>query len=207
MKEYVADKKIGKVLYKRTKKSYKRYKYGMLIMAIVLLIMIISNVRILMRAENISQISEIMILLIGVDVLFLFPMAFARAFAISGGREVLMSRLAERCFFTDKSFILEYVPNAHETTAYEYIQFKFDYQNIHRIVDEERFGRLVLYGSYEVYKYRIRDSKKGMDSYTISDMPLYVYGYYKEFDEIKDRLFRAWGAFKTKSAIPTEQFN
>ena len=144
MKEYVADQKTGKALYKRTKKLYKRYKYGMLVMALILLVMIVSNVRMLMRAENMSQISEIMILVLAEDVLFLIVVALARAFAISGGREVLMSRLAEKSFFTDGSFVLEYVPNTHETTAYECIRFKFDYQDIRQIVDEERFGRLAL---------------------------------------------------------------
>ena len=54
MKEYIADQKTGKALYKRTKKLYKRYKYGMLVMALILLIMIVSNIRMLMRAENMS---------------------------------------------------------------------------------------------------------------------------------------------------------
>lgn len=197
MKEYVADQKTGKALYKRTKKLYKRYKYGMLVMALVLLAMIISNARMLMRAENMSQISEIMILVLAEDMLFLIVAALARAFAISGGREVLMSRQAEKCFFTEGSFILEYVPNAHETTAYECIRFKFDYQDIQKIVNEEQFGRLALYGPYKVYKYRTRNSERGMDSYVISDMPLYVYGYYKEFDEIKSKLFRVAGNNRT----------
>ena len=197
MKEYIADQKTGKALYKRTKKLYKRYKYGMLVMALILLIMIVSNIRMLMRAENMSQISEIMILVLAEDALFLIVAALARAFAISGGREVLMSRLAEKCFFTDGSFVLEYVPNAHETTAYECIRFKFDYQDIRQIVNEERFGRLALYGSYKVYKYRTKNLENGMDSYMISDMPLYVYGYYKEFDEIKSRLFSVVGNSRT----------
>lgn len=57
-----------------------------------------------------------------------------------------------------------------------------------KAVCEERFGRLALYGSYQVFKYRTQDSENGMDSYVISDMPLYVYGYYREFDTIKERL-------------------
>lgn len=57
-----------------------------------------------------------------------------------------------------------------------------------KAVHEEQFGRLALYGSYRVFKYRTRDSENGMDSYVISDMPLYVYGYYREFDTIKERL-------------------
>lgn len=193
MKEYVADRKIGKALYKRTKKLYKRYKYGMLVIALILLIMLIFNARILMRAENASQISEIMILILGEDILFLLAAALVRALAISGGREVLMSRLAERCFFTERSFVLEYVPNAHETTTYKCIRFEFDYQDIRQIVYEEQFGRLALRGSYKVYKYRTRNSENDMESYTISDMPLYVYGYYQEFEEVKNRLFHAAG--------------
>lgn len=191
MKEYIADQKIGKTLYKRTKKLYKRYKYGMLVIALIIAVMIVSNVRMLLRAENMSQIPEIMILVIGEDILFLLAVAIVRALAISGGREVLMSRLAEKCFFTEESFVLEYVPNAHETTAYECIKFKFDYKDIRQIINEEQFGRLALYGPYTVYKYRTRDSESGMDSYVISDMPLYVYGYYKEFDQIKNKLFHA----------------
>lgn len=36
MKEYIADQKTGKALYKRTKKLYKRYKYGMLVQGLLL---------------------------------------------------------------------------------------------------------------------------------------------------------------------------
>ena len=122
-------------------------------------------------------------------VIYLLACAvLVRAAAISGGREVLMSRLAERCFFTDDSFVLEYIPNPHETTAYECIRFQMKHRELLKAVCEERFGRLALYGSYRVFKYRRQDSENGMDSYVISDMPLYVYGYYREFDTIKERL-------------------
>lgn len=188
MKEYIADPKIGKALYKRTKKLYKRYKYGMPVMLLILAVMVIVDIRMLMRSENESQIGEILILAAGVDIFFLLAAALVRAAAISGGREVLMSRLAERCFFTEDSFVLEYVPNAHETTAYESIRFQMNYRDIRQIQDEEKLGRAALYGPYQVYKYRTRNSENGMDSYVISDMPLYIYGYYMEFDEIKRRL-------------------
>ena len=98
MKEYTADQKTGKALYKRTKKLYKRYKYGTFIMLLLLLVMVICNIRMLMRAEDMSQVPEIMILVVGEDILFLIAAAVVRAFAISGGREVFMSRLVEKCF-------------------------------------------------------------------------------------------------------------
>lgn len=96
----------------------------------------------------------------GADILFIIAAVLVRAAAISGGREVLMSRLAERCFFTDDSFVLEYIPNPHETTAYECIRFQMKHRELLKAVCEERFGRLALY----------------------------VYGYYREFDTIKERL-------------------
>lgn len=188
MKVYIADRKSGKQLYKRTKKLYKRYKYGMLLMTVILLIMIALDLWMIWRTEGRGNLGETMILCFGADILFIIAVMLVRAAAISGGREVLMSRLAERCFFTDDSFVMEYIPNPHETTAYECIRFQMKQQGILKAVHEEKFGRLALYGSYRVFKYRTRDSENGMDSYMISDMPLYVYGYYREFDAIKERL-------------------
>lgn len=188
MKVYIADRKSGKQLYKRTKKLYKRYKYGTLIMTGILLIMIALDLWMIWRTEDRSHLGGTLILCFGADILFIIAAVLARAAAISGGREVLMSRLAEKCFFTDDSFVLEYIPNPHETTAYECIRFQMKHRELLKAVCEERFGRLALYGSYRVFKYRTQDSENGMDSYVISDMPLYVYGYYREFDTIKERL-------------------
>ncbi len=188
MKVYIADRKSGKQLYKRTKKLYKRYKYGTLIMTGILLIMIVLDLWMIWRTEDRSHLGGTLILCFGADILFIIAAVLARAAAISGGREVLMSRLAEKCFFTDDSFVLEYIPNPHETTAYECIRFQMKHRELLKAVCEERFGRLALYGSYRVFKYRTQDSENGMDSYVISDMPLYVYGYYREFDTIKERL-------------------
>lgn len=65
----------------------------------------------------------------------------ARAAAVSGGREVLMSKVAERCFFLDQSFVLEYVPNVHETTVYEYVRFDMKYEGFGK-----RYGFLYSIG-------------------------------------------------------------
>lgn len=197
MKEYVADQKIGKALYRRVKKSYKRYTYGMLVFACIVLIMLICNASLLMRAEDASQIPEIMIFVLGEDGLFFIALALVRALAISGGRKALLSRLAEKCYFTDASFILEYVPRPTETTEYELIQFEFEYRNIQKVVDEDRLGRLALYGTYNVFKYRTSFAKGDADWCTISDMPLYVYAYYEEFDEIKSRMSNVARDFQT----------
>ena len=135
-----------------------------------------------------EHITAALMLGLGPDVILIIAAVLARAAAVSGGREVLMSRVAERCFFLDQSFVLEYVPNVHETTVYESVRFDMKYEDIERIVEEEKFGRLTIYGAYKVSKYRMKDSEKGMDSYIVSDMPLYVYGYYREFSEVKNRL-------------------
>ena len=128
MKVYIADRKSGKQLYKRTKKLYKRYKYGTLIMTGILLIMIVLDLWMIWRTEDRSHLGGTLILCFGADILFIIAAVLARAAAISGGREVLMSRLAEKCFFTDDSFVLEYIPNPHETTAYECIRFQMKHR-------------------------------------------------------------------------------
>ena len=180
MKEYIADRQSGKELY--------RYKYGTAIMWCMLLCMVVLNLWMIQRTESMEHITAALLLGLGPDVILIIAAVLARAAAVSGGREVLMSRVAERCFFLDQSFVLEYVPNVHETTVYESVRFDMKYEDIERIVEEEKFGRLTIYGAYKVSKYRMKDSEKGMDSYIVSDMPLYVYGYYREFSEVKNRL-------------------
>ena len=180
MKEYIADRQSGKELY--------RYKYGTAIMWCMLLCMVVLNLWMIQRTESMEHITAALMLGLGPDVILIIAAVLARAAAVSGGREVLMSRVAERCFFLDQSFVLEYVPNVHETTVYESVRFDMKYEDIERIVEEEKFGRLTIYGAYKVSKYRMKDSEKGMDSYIVSDMPLYVYGYYREFSEVKNRL-------------------
>ena len=154
----------------------------------MLLCMVVLNLWMIQRTESMEHITAALMLGLGPDVILIIAAVLARAAAVSGGREVLMSRVAERCFFLDQSFVLEYVPNVHETTVYESVRFDMKYEDIERIVEEEKFGRLTIYGAYKVSKYRMKDSEKGMDSYIVSDMPLYVYGYYREFSEVKNRL-------------------
>ena len=169
MKEYIADRKAGKELYKRTRKLYKRYKYGTAIMWCMLLCMVVLNLWMIQRTESMEHITAALMLGLGPDVILIIAAVLARA-------------------ALDQSFVLEYVPNVHETTVYESVRFDMKYEDIERIVEEEKFGRLTIYGAYKVSKYRMKDSEKGMDSYIVSDMPLYVYGYYREFSEVKNRL-------------------
>lgn len=190
MQEYIADKEIGKKLYRQKRKLYKRYKIGMVSMTVFLLVMLFINFILVQKAENMYQIIENLFIGIGIDVFFVIGAGLSRALAISGGREVMMSRVREKCVFTEHYFILEYVPHVHETTEYECIQFRIKYRDIQKMIDEDMLGRLAVYGEYETLKYRTINSEQHMTSYMVSDMPLYVYGYYREFDFIKRELQR-----------------
>ena len=140
MKEYIADRKSGKELYKRTRKLYKRYKYGTAIMWCMLLCMVVLNLWMIQRTESMEHITAALMLGLGPDVILIIAAVLARAAAVSGGREVLMSRVAERCFFLNQSFVREYVPNVHETTVYESVRFDMKYEDIERIVEEEKYS-------------------------------------------------------------------
>ena len=132
MKEYIADRQSGKELY--------RYKYGTAIMWCMLLCMVVLNLWMIQRTESMEHITAALMLGLGPDVILIIAAVLARAAAVSGGREVLMSRVAERCFFLDQSFVLEYVPNVHETTVYESVRFDMKYEDIERIVEEEKYS-------------------------------------------------------------------
>ena len=132
MKEYIADRQSGKELY--------RYKYGTAIMWCMLLCMVVLNLWMIQRTESMEHITAALLLGLGPDVILIIEAVLARAAAVSGGREVLMSRGAERCFFLNQSFVLEYVPNVHETTVYESVRFDMKYEDIERIVEEEKYS-------------------------------------------------------------------
>lgn len=87
-----------------------------------------------------EHITAALLLGLGPDVILIIAAVLARAAAVSGGREVLMSRGAERCFFLNQSFVREYVPNVHETTVYESVRFDMKYEDIERIVEEEKYS-------------------------------------------------------------------
>lgn len=139
------------------------------------------------RMEHPSQFGEILVLALAVDGLYLIAAALVRALAISGGREILMARAAESCSFTERALIIEYVPNVRESAQYNRIRYILPYFRIRTIEEERDKGRIVLYGTYEVTKYRKRANEPDTH-FIVSDLPIFLYEYYPEFEEIRARL-------------------
>lgn len=193
MQEFVADKKIGKKLYKQKRKQYARYKTGMTAAALLVIGLIAVNFFILMHASDSRQVLEGLLIGIGFDVVFFIGICFARALAVSGGREVLMSRMAERCWFTEEAFILEYIPGMHERAGCKKIQYRMEYRDMEKVTDDSVHGRMALFGKYTVLKYQELDENRASDSYEVSDMPVYIYEYYKDYDLLKNKLMSLAG--------------
>ena len=84
MKEYIADRKAGKELYKRTRKLYKRYKYGTAIMWCMLLCMVVLNLWMIQKTESMEHITAALLLGLGPDVILIIAAVLARAAAVSG---------------------------------------------------------------------------------------------------------------------------
>ncbi len=188
MKEYVADKKLGKKLYRLKRKNFKRYKIGLLVSLVMLFIIVSINILLAGKGESSTQSLENVIVGIGFCIIPFFIGILAYALAITGGREVLMSRIEERCIITKEQILVQYIPNPHETTVYKKIVFQINREDIDKIVEEERYGRMVIYGHYRMLKYRNINDQMAAESLYITDMPLYIYGYYKDFNAMKTEL-------------------
>lgn len=187
VRTFVADPKWGKSIWKQIRKQFRRYQYGHQAICLILGHMLGTDVALFRRMEHQSQFGEILVLALAVDGLYLIAAALLRALAISGGREILMARAAESCSFTERALIIEYVPNARESAQYNRIRYTLPYFRIREVKEEWNKCRIVLYGTYEVAKYRKGENEPDTCS-VVSDQPLFLYEYYPEFEGIRTRL-------------------
>ncbi len=186
MKEYVADQGYAKRLQKQRRKRYKAYRIARVILLVFLCAILLSNIYMLTKAENASQIPEILLLCLGLDLLLGIGAAISYA-AIQGcGREFLMTRKAERCIFQNDCFVLEYVPFKGSEEKYNRIQHNFQYRNI-RFIDCSDDYRITLHGTQTITKFYTENGKIFGDQIDTT-IPLSVMDYYPEFDKIKDNL-------------------
>lgn len=187
MREFTADRKVGKKLYKRCRKNYKRYRVGSIITLILIAAIVIFDAMMVSHGENAREMAEIMIVCLCFDIVFFIVTAIVWAAAVSGGRDVLMNRLSEKCTFYDDRFEIEYVPNpAVETSEFKRIVFKMPYGNVTGVSDEVRErGKLVISGRYEILKYRSSDMWDSKVERTVEyNLPISIYAYYIDFEEM-----------------------
>lgn len=155
MREFVANKKEEKKLYKKCRKNYKRYKIGSVITCLLIAAIILFDIIMVSRGESTREMAEIMIVCLCFDIFFGIGTAIVWEAAISGGREVLMNRLEEKCTFFDDHFEIDYVPNpAIKISEYKHVALRMFYENVTSVDDELKdHGRLALSGKYEILKY------------------------------------------------------
>lgn len=187
VRTFVADPKMGRSIWKQIRKQFRRYQYGHQVICLILGLMLGTDVVLFRRMEHPSQFGEILVLALAVDGLYLIAAALVRALAVSGGREILMARAAESCSFTERTLIIEYVPNVRELARYDRIRYTLPYFRIREVKEEWNKCRIVLYGTYEVAKYRKGENEPDTCS-VVSDQPLFLYEYYPEFEGIRTRL-------------------
>lgn len=187
VRTFVADPKMGRSIWKRIRKEFRRYQYGHQVIGLILGLMLLQTWLLFRRMEHPSQFEGILILALALDSFYLIAAALVRALAVSGGREVLMARTAESCSFTERALIIKYVPNIRELARYDRIRYTLPYFRIREVKEEWNKCRIVLYGTYEAAKYRKGENEPDTCS-VVSDQPLFLYGYYPEFEEIRARL-------------------
>lgn len=106
VRTFVADPKMGRSIWKRIRKEFRRYQYGHQVIGLILGLMLLQTWLLFRRMEHPSQFEGILILALALDSFYLIAAALVRALAVSGGREVLMARTAESCSFTERALII-----------------------------------------------------------------------------------------------------
>lgn len=184
MTEFIANQKNGKKLYRKVRKNYKRWKYGMLLSACILLYIISRIFWVLQNAEGAPAV-ETAIISAGVVLVPVIVLLLVYSAAISGGREVLMNRLQDKLILTENLLVMEYVPHSRETTEYDRIQYRMKYVSISEMTYERRHGRLRVSGPYEIRKYRnfaMGDMDGNVSRQNVEDGQFYLYAYYHDFE-------------------------
>ena len=187
MKEYTADRDVGRCLCRQRRRGTRIYKAGMAVLAVSLACMLAADIRLASRAGGLTV--EVFMLAVGVSLPFCLSAFLGFAMMCAPGRELLMRRRWEKCCFTGDAFLLECEPAPHEyEREYDRVVYKKLYQDIRRVEYDEGCKRLAVFGPHTVSRYYTRDGRPCADVFTEDSAPLCVFHYYAEFEEIKARL-------------------
>lgn len=184
MQEFAADRRREKQLYRRIRKKYKRWIYGNIGMLVCILMIVLIFLWISARVGGFTP--EVFV--VGAGVSF-FPFLFGcicRAWAGSGGREVLLNRISDKVVLAADYMAMEYIPHARETAEFGYISYKIYYADIETLEYQEDKGRLKISGSYTITRYRQAaqgEMPGNVQKENVTDRPFYLYEHYNGIEE------------------------
>lgn len=200
MREYVADKQVGKRMCRQRRRGMLVHKVGVAVLVLSLCGMLVADAALVRRAGGFSP--EVLVLMAAVSFFFCLVAALGAAAMLGPGRELLMTRPWEACRFTQDAFELEYRPRPHtEEKDYERVMYRMLYADICRVEYDGSCERLLVFGRHTVARYYTANGKQYAGTINITDVPLCVFHYYEAFDEIEASLKRLAQAAQAPGAF------
>ncbi len=195
MQEFTASVKNEKKLYRKVRKKYRRWVVGNIGVMICIGLMV-AIFALIINKSGAEFTLDILVVGIGVCFIPLLIALFCRALAVSGGREVLLNRLADKVVLTEKYLFMEYVPHARETVEFDYVRYRMKYEDIEMLEYQEEKGRLKIAGYYQILRYRQIKFGETPDNFVVENVtnrPFYLYAHYDSFDECMKLIQRMSG--------------
>lgn len=143
MREYVADRQVGKRMCRQRRRGMLVHKVGVAVLVLSLCGMLVADAALVRRAGGFSP--EVLVLMAAVSFFFCLVAALGAAAMLGPGRELLMTRPWEACRFTQDAFELEYRPRPHtEEKDYERVMYRMLYADICRVEYDSSCERLLV---------------------------------------------------------------
>lgn len=195
MKEFIAKKNSDKRLYKEIRKNYKRWTYGNIGMLVCIGAMVYLF-KWVMEGSGMGVTSEVFVVSMSLSFIPLIVGIICRAFAISGGREVLMNRISDKIVLSEDCLYMEYIPCTREIVGFDYIRYCIRYSDIKSLDYQEKKRRIKITGPYQISQYRqinLGDIEGNVEVEYVDGHPFYIYAHYNSFDECLSQIYKKCG--------------
>lgn len=196
-------KKAEKKIAKSIRKNFSRYKKGIvacIIFSIFFVIVFIKNAAIIVRElDNNLYGEELFVSILLILGLCLFPILgciISYSIAISGGRDILLTRLNEQIIFLEEEFKIQYTPRYRKVENGEYVEKTIPYNKIQSVVYDNKMQRIEITTdyTYKLWKWlRFGEMEDNIVFKEYQNSTIIIYNCFENMQDLVSELQRITG--------------
>lgn len=194
-KDNRAEKKLGKTI----KYKFKRFKVG-LVFCIVFFAIIMAGCLFLINEAGDTLYEEdafmVIVLMFGFNIFPIIGLLVSYWIAISGGRDILLTRRNEQIVFMDEEFKIQYSPIFRKVEDYDYVEKIIPFHKIRSIMYDKKFQRLEITTDYTCkrwYQLSFGDSPGNVTTSDYQSSEIKIYNCFENMQDFMERLSVACG--------------
>lgn len=194
-KNYRAEKKLGRCI----KYKYKRFKIGFIFCAVFLAVIMTRCLSLISGAGDTLYEEDffmVLVLMFGYNIFPIIGLLISYWTAISGGRDILLTRRNEQIVFMDEEFKIQYSPIFRKVEDYDYIEKTIPFHKIQSMVYDKKFQRLEITTDYTCkrwYQLSFGDSPSNVTTSNYQESEIKIYNCFENMQDFMERLSMACG--------------